>query len=282
MRARAWPLIAAAVACVGASGAASAQPGQRSAFVTPPSAWTSDVSQASALAEKLNALPHFGGAPSLATTEVYIASGSPAALYVTAVAGKVTNDRDTAARVAVDSFLGAARRAQLASQQVAVLESEEKVDSAGKQVTARLHWRDDEAGTQTRAALIVAADAENMIAVTGECVSGADTRPAETAACEQALATLNPGISESARVELALAPAGTAPPEPPSARVPATMTDGSRTPLPPMIVPSEPPRTTDRRPMYVGLGIVLLAALFWWNRRRRDRFDDEGPNDDQR
>ena len=50
-------------------------------------------------------------------------------------------------------------------------------------------------------------------------------------------------------------------------RLPA-MNDGARQPLPPLSL-SQPKRAIDLRPVYVGLGLVVLAALFWWNRRRR-------------
>jgi hypothetical protein len=56
------------------------------------------------------------------------------------------------------------------------------------------------------------------------------------------------------------------------------MDDGSRTPLPPITVPQEV-RTTDRRPVYVGIGLVVLAVVFWWNRRRRAQRED---NSDER
>jgi hypothetical protein len=44
--------------------------------------------------------------------------------------------------------------------------------------------------------------------------------------------------------------------------------------MPPMAIApsrSEP----DRRPAYVGLGLVVMATALWWNRRQRDRFDRE-------
>jgi hypothetical protein len=52
------------------------------------------------------------------------------------------------------------------------------------------------------------------------------------------------------------------------------MDDRERVRLPPMTVPVEPP-PRDRRPFYVGLGLVVMATAFWWNRRQRDRFERE-------
>jgi hypothetical protein len=31
----------------------------------------------------------------------------------------------------------------------------------------------------------------------------------------------------------------------------------------------------DQRPIFVAVGILVLVAVFWWNRRQRDRFDLE-------
>jgi hypothetical protein len=36
----------------------------------------------------------------------------------------------------------------------------------------------------------------------------------------------------------------------------------------------------DQRPLYVAVGIIVLAAVFWWNRRQRDRFDLEDGRSD--
>lgn len=53
-----------------------------------------------------------------------------------------------------------------------------------------------------------------------------------------------------------------------------TMSDMPRGTLPPIeVAPPQP--APDRRPVFVGAGIVLLAALFWWNTRRRARLAEE-------
>lgn len=255
-------------------------------LITPPPGWRADVEQARLLSAKTNEVSHFGGAPALATAEVYVAPSSPATLHVTAIAAKVKDHREAAARVAVDSFHESPRRAQLASSKVVVDAWEEKVDAATKQIVAQLAWRDDESRTATTARLLIVADAENLVAITAECVTGEVTKPADKAACEKQLATLDTGIAADTRVPLSLAPVGTEPPPGPTAMGPKpgqrpapTISDsGDRDPLPPMNIQGETKRTTDRRPVYVGLGIILLAALFWWNRRHRGR-DDEGEKD---
>ena len=41
----------------------------------------------------------------------------------------------------------------------------------------------------------------------------------------------------------------------------------------PIIVPQEPRR--DLRPVYVGAGLVLVAAGLWWNRKQRERLNED-------
>ena len=97
-----------------------------------------------------------------------------------------------------------------------------------------------------------------------------------------------PGFAEP--TQLVTAPAAQAPApsashgDPPSSaqRAPAAMSaapgepasSDERVRMPPMRITPDP-RGNDRRTAYVGAGVVVLAAMFWWNRRRRDRFERE-------
>ncbi len=255
-------------------------------LVKAPDGWKADAEQANALAAKANGLTHFGGARSVATADVFVSPEPGGALFVTAIAAKVAADaRDASARVAIDELGDATKRASLAGSGIVVDSWETKVDPAAKEVRGTLQWRDTKAGTQTNARIVIVGDAENMVAVTGECVTAAGGPKTLVDACTAALATLDPGVEQGRRVEIALAAPGTAPPEPvvpPAATVrgPSTMTDATHTPLPPIQVsaPEKPP--TDRRPVYVGLGIVILAAVFWWNHNRRARFEKDEEADE--
>ena len=80
-----------------------------------------------------------------------------------------------------------------------------------------------------------------------------------------------PRIALPASTAPVLQPVAEAPPSRPA----PTMSDGSRVPMPPITVPADKP-ATDRRAIYVGAGLVVLAALFWRNRRHRDRLDHTG------
>lgn len=255
-------------------------------LVKAPAGWRADPEQATQLAAKANALSHFGGARALATSDVHIAPEPGAALFVTAVAGKVGADaRDGSARIAVDELHDATTRAALAGSGIVVDSWETKVNPATKEVHGSLQWRDTKANTQTNARIVVVADAETMVAITGECLTTTGAPPALAAACVAALATLDPGIEPAKRVAVALAAPGTPVPEPvapppTTMRGPSTMSDATHTPLPPIQVspPEKPP--ADRKAVYVGFGIVILASVFWWNQRRRARFEKEEDADE--
>lgn len=51
-----------------------------------------------------------------------------------------------------------------------------------------------------------------------------------------------------------------------------TLSEGRHIPLPPVVIPVAPP-APDRRPVWVGAGIVVIAAMLWWNRKRRDELE---------
>jgi hypothetical protein len=268
-----------------ATGTAAAQaPGART--VTPPAGWTPQPVKSTAarpgaaMSSVETYYPPAATAPS--------AEPRPAALYVTRIERKVAPERRDAIASAEIEEIFAAQRRQGANAKTEA--SARRADPAGKQLEAALTWRDTSLGMVDTSRVIVAADAQRVVAVTGQCLLAAGA-PAELAkACEAALATLDPGIPAAARVPLSMA-AEPAPVEPPPAsagapRVPAAadgpaspragpaparLDDASHVELPSRQSPPE--RSADRRPIYIGLGLVGLALLFWWNRRRRDQLE---------
>ena len=82
------------------------------------------------------------------------------------------------------------------------------------------------------------------------------------------------GSAAAAEPAAAPPPPATMRPASPDLRLPSRLDEGTRVALPPMVVQHDRPEA-DRRPMYIGAGLIALALVFWWNRRRRDRFDRE-------
>jgi hypothetical protein len=258
--------------------------------VTAPKDWIPDPPGADSLASKLGALPHFGGAHAIVTAEAYRAPAGGAALYVTRVVANVKpEDREAAAAAELDELHASPLR-----QPATKVESwTPQANAAAKQLEATLDWRDPSLAIASASRIVVAADAQQLVAVTGECVLAADAVPALVTACRDALATLDPAIAPASRVPLALAaaaaptsptsPASTMSPGPaatppgmgvPGPGVPRLGDGGPRPTLAPMTIPASRPEP-DRRPVYVGAGLVVLAVMFWLNRRRRDRFERE-------
>jgi hypothetical protein len=205
-----------------------------------------------------------------AATEQYMpATPDPGiTLFVTrSTASELRGTRDTAIRAIVDEL-----RARGPVTQA----------STDGQLELTASWHDAAVLTQRTTRLVIAADATQLVTVTGECIAREDAAVAQIEACKAALATLDVGIAKADRAVLALPPASA--PEPPPTDThagptlePARLGDGTHTPFAPIVVPPAP-QPADRRPMYVGAGVVLLALVFWWNRRQRDRFErEDGP-----
>jgi len=243
--------------------------------VTPPAGWASDPAAAVSLSKKVVDLPRFGGLRAIVTTEVFRTTGC--SLFVTRASASVANldgpSIDRAANSEANELMRGGQQPK----------STKKLDELQRAIEATLSWRDDATGVNAHSRIVVVADSQHIVSVTGECVSGADaSKPVETA-CIAALATLDPGIVKTSRLVLRLPdqPAGSAAREPTPATGsgmqlggPSLVDSGERPSLPPMQIAPEP-REPDRRPVYVGLGLVVLAVLFWWNRKNREKLERE-------
>lgn len=243
-------------------------------MITAPQGWTNDPEQAASLATKVGALQHFGGAKVVIATEVDVPPTPGVALFVTRItADTLPGTREQAARAAIDDLHASAVKAY----DWRVLPA-----SADHAIVARGEWLDTSAATQTVGMVVIAASAARFVAVRGECFSADKADAAAINACVQALATLDPGIPVAERVAFEPAPEG-APVKPAEPGVkleePARLTDGQDVHLAPITISQTKPEA-DRRPVYLGAGIVVLAAVFWWNRRRRERFERDDTSED--
>jgi hypothetical protein len=109
------------------------------------------------------------------------------------------------------------------------------------------------AGSARRAAIACAL----AIAAIGGGAAAASGDPAQApAAAPSQAATMSPVAPGTPSLEL------------------PRLDDRRRVALPPMVIPQDPPGP-DRRPVYIGAGLIVLGAAFWWNRRQRDRFERE-------
>ena len=277
-----------AAVALAAGGAAIAAPGS---LVTAPAGWRPDPEQEAELARRFAAVQHFGGLAATTAAEVHVPARSSVALCVTRATAVLPDAAAAprAARAALDELRATTRRASLTGAAAEEQAWQERALPDARQVTAILHWREPASHTVGNARIVVVSDGRRIAAVTGECLTGDGGDLGAASACIQQLASLDPGIARNDRIELApAAAAGGAAVQPPAAAAepPATiapapdsqqpapprLSDGARIVLPPMVIPQDRP-APDRRPAYIGLGLIALAAVFWWNRRRRDRFE---------
>ena len=197
------------------------------------------------LVEQTGRIGHFGGVHGVIEAERYDAPSPGVVLYVTRVTANVSAPNDAAA-------------AELATFPHGSLDPVVNDKALDGNVT----WKDGDVTGTTR--MVIAATADRIVAVKGECYYGNDASAKDVASCVQALGTLDVGIPVADRVALTV-PAAPAPVAP-SLSTPG-LTDQHVT-MPPMTVKQETPGP-DRRPVYAGAGLIVIAAIFWWNRRRR-------------
>jgi hypothetical protein len=219
--------------------------------VKPPAGWTGDQAAAVSLAQKLGPLSHFGGLPSVVTTSVYrpAAGGS---LFVTKLSSNAkTEERDRAATAELIEVDASMKRAGSAAKS-----ERDARTSEAQQLIASRRWIDTTTGVVTDSRIVVAADAQQLVAVMGECVLAGDAPADVVTACKAALASLDPEIPVAARVPLAIhtatvdASARPAPvPAAGSASGPSLVESGERPSLPPMQIPQD------------------------WNRKNRDKLE---------
>ncbi len=251
---RIW--ITSLVLCV--AGSAAAAPS-----VKPPAEWKGGPNDELMHAAGLES--HFGEGHGIIEAEKYDAPKPGVVLYVTRVAANT-------------SAIGSAAAAELEHVKPSNA-PDAKVEQtvSDHAIVARVEWRDDKSGVRGITRMVIAATSAKISAVKGECLASTDAPAELVTACDHALATLDPDIELTARVEIPAASTSTSTGT--STSTNSYMSDGSKTPMPPIVIQQESP-STDKRPIVVGAGVVVLAVVFWWNRRRRERFAAEDKTDD--
>ena len=274
------------LAVVGVMLAAAGAPGRAdpTGLVTAPAGWHSDPEQASALAQRFAAIRHLGGLRAVTAAEAYVGAKPGVALFVTRATAELSAATPPAARIAraaLDELRASPQRTVLSGAPAHERSWSEGVERGARQVSANLVWDDPASHASVVARGVVASDGTRIVAVTGECITGEAAEPAAGTACHAALASLEPGVPVAGRTDLELAAApepgtGSTMSEPPRSQgsEPPRLGDGSKVTIPPMTISAAPP-DTDRRPAYVGAGVLALAIGLWWNRRQRDRFERE-------
>jgi hypothetical protein len=241
--------------------------------LTKPEGWT--ATDAKELVNGAGSLTHFGvhDAPGTTIGAMRVTPPDPNAgvmLFATRIEMKVAND-PAAVRAEIDTFHGAAQRAQLSGSKIVEQGWAEHVDDAAKQVEATLGYHDTTNNVTVTSRIVIAATADSLVSVSAECMARDDADVKAVALCRTALASLDTGGS---RVAIALAPTGTPAPSDSHPTGP-TISDGTHLPIAPMTIHPETQPDVDRRPMFIGAGIVLLAGVLWWNMKRRAREEDE-------
>ena len=209
-------------------------------FVVAPAGWHGGASQE--LVEQTGRVGHFGGVHGVIEAERWDAPHPGVVLYVTKVSANTASPSDAATAELPNLGSGA---------------GEPVTKDKALQIDATV--LDSSAGHSAR--MIIAATADRIVAVKGECYMSADALAPEVTQCDQALATLDTGIAVKDRVELTISHV------PPAPTLSGSGLTDTHVSLPPMQVHHEPARR-DLRPVYVGAGLIVIAAIFWWNRRR--------------
>lgn len=212
------------------------------AIVTAPAGWTGGASQQ--LVEQTGREGHLGGVHGVVEAERWDAPGGGLVLYATRVMATTASPGDAAA-------------AEVAMIHHPVT-GDHVVDGLRVIETA---WTEGDVHGAGR--LVIAASADRVVAVSGECYAGAGK---DVAPCTAALGTLDPGVAPKDRI--AIPEASRVPP------VPQLTTPGpsaTHVTMPPVHLRQD--AQTDYRPVYVGAGLIVIAAVFWWNRKRAARHD---------
>jgi hypothetical protein len=80
------------------------------------------------------------------------------------------------------------------------------------------------------------------------------------------------GVAQAEPAAMQLEAPAVAQPEEPMPQHDSMQPLGEGVHIQPIVIPQAPPKK-DLRAVYMGAGLVLIGAAFWWNRRQREKFD---------
>jgi hypothetical protein len=231
--------------------------------VKPPIGWVTDPAASVSMSKRLGEVPHFGGLNTSPITEVYRAPQGGASLFVTRLfAAAKPEERDRAVTIELAELDAAMKRTPDATSDLGGTRAIPDL----KLLEGRRNWRDPSTGIVTHSRMVAAADDQQVVAVTGECVFAGDAAPDLITTCNAALASLDPirgrepcrsTWSRCGRTG-AIADPGAPGPLPTGQRCSKAASAPACRRCPSQQAATE----QDRRPVYVGIGLVLLALIF--------------------
>jgi len=241
--------------------------------------------QSARLGRDLAGEGHFGGAalaPDSTSVNVFIGHGASLLAWRVATAGPVA-DPAAAAKAELDQVRGAVRAAASDGSKTEETAWSERVVPASNTVEAELAWRHRDLGTTRRTRVVLSATAKGMEAVAGECTMRDDVVAAFDAKCTAFLAEVAPTTPVADRIALVIGgdPANAAAGSGDVGSAPASGGGPTLTapvgPLPPVTIPATrpPPKKPDLRALYVAGGLLVLIAVFLWNRSKRKEMEEE-------
>ncbi len=250
--------------------------------LTPPAGWEPDVGRSRGLELAVGNEDHFGGVDVHVSAQ-HLRAPSPGGILLTTEIATVALPVDPG-KAATIELHGVRSGLSALGDSVTVARWEVKPDPAARFTEARLEWSDLSLGTTTISRTLMFKVGDRVVRLTGECIIAADAGGLR-GPCEAALATLAPLASVSARDALAVASEAPAPDVAPDATPavagirPEAPLGGGKGPtiseregeMPVTIVVDQPAKKGDRRPFYVLGGLVVILAVYLFNRRTKQR-----------
>ena len=245
--------------------------------LTPPPGWEPDLGRSAGFEMAVGREDHFGGVRVHVSAQ-HLRAPSPGGILLTSEVASEALPADAAA-AATAELHGIRSGLDSLGDTVKVVRWDVHADPASKVTEGRLEWSDASLGTTSISRTLVFQTGGRLVRLSAECIIAADAGGLR-APCEAALATLTPLAPVATRDALAVATtAPAAPVADGAAPRPGAPVGGGGGPtisereggMPVTIVVDSPKPKRDRRPYYVAGGLVVILAVYLFNRRNRQR-----------